>query len=91
MEFLTALRQDVESTVRPTRKEHGALSVVYAGTAIRSLVGEKGLNPHPHKKREDAAPRFVAVVRHPPVYGCVAFVQLPRPMPNGYLWIRTPS
>jgi hypothetical protein len=28
MEFLTALRQDVEITVRPTRKEHGALSVV---------------------------------------------------------------
>jgi hypothetical protein len=27
MEFLTALRQDVEITVRPTRKEHGALSV----------------------------------------------------------------
>src|ERR1700682_672029 len=24
MEFLTALRQDVEITVRPTRKEHGA-------------------------------------------------------------------
>ena len=30
MEFLTALRQDVEITVRPTRKEHGALSVVTA-------------------------------------------------------------
>jgi len=28
MEFLTALRQDVEITVRPTNKEHGALSVV---------------------------------------------------------------
>jgi predicted XRE-type DNA-binding protein len=28
MEFLTALRQDVEISVRPTRKEHGALSVV---------------------------------------------------------------
>jgi predicted XRE-type DNA-binding protein len=28
MEFLTALRQDVEITVRPTRKEHGALSVI---------------------------------------------------------------
>jgi predicted XRE-type DNA-binding protein len=28
MEFLTALRQDVEITVRPTRKQHGALSVV---------------------------------------------------------------
>lgn len=27
MEFLTALRRDVEITVRPTRKEHGALSV----------------------------------------------------------------
>lgn len=27
-EFLTALRRDVEITVRPTRKEHGALSVV---------------------------------------------------------------
>lgn len=31
MEFLTALRQDVEITVRPTRKQHGALSVVQAG------------------------------------------------------------
>ena len=30
MEFLTALRQDVEITVRPTRKEHGALSVTSA-------------------------------------------------------------
>lgn len=28
MEFLTALRQDVEITVRPTRKEHGVLSVI---------------------------------------------------------------
>jgi len=30
MEFLTALGQDVEITVRPTRKEHGELSVVVA-------------------------------------------------------------
>ena len=30
MEFLTALRQDVEITVRRTRKEHGELSVVSA-------------------------------------------------------------
>jgi predicted XRE-type DNA-binding protein len=30
MEFLTALRQDVEITVRPSRKQHGALSVVSA-------------------------------------------------------------
>lgn len=30
MEFLTALRQDVQITVRPTRKEHGALSVISA-------------------------------------------------------------
>lgn len=30
MEFLTALRQDVEISVRPTRKVHGALSVVSA-------------------------------------------------------------
>lgn len=30
MEFLAALRQDVEITVRPTRKEHGALSVISA-------------------------------------------------------------
>jgi predicted XRE-type DNA-binding protein len=30
IEFLTALRQDVEITVRPTRKEHGALSVISA-------------------------------------------------------------
>jgi len=28
IEFLTALRQDVRITVRPTRKEHGELSVV---------------------------------------------------------------
>lgn len=28
MEFLTALRHDVQITVRPTRKEHGVLSVV---------------------------------------------------------------
>lgn len=28
MEFLTALGQDVEITVRPTRKQHGELSVV---------------------------------------------------------------
>ena len=30
MEFLTALRQDVQIVVRPTRKEHGELSVVSA-------------------------------------------------------------
>jgi predicted XRE-type DNA-binding protein len=30
MEFLTALRQDVEITVRPTRKEHGTVSVLSA-------------------------------------------------------------
>ena len=30
MDFLTALRQDVQITVRPARKEHGALSVVFA-------------------------------------------------------------
>lgn len=30
MEFLTALRHDVEITVRPSRKDHGALSVVSA-------------------------------------------------------------
>ncbi len=30
MEFLTALRQDVEITVRPSRKDHGALSVISA-------------------------------------------------------------
>jgi predicted XRE-type DNA-binding protein len=30
MEFLTALGQDVEVTVRPTRKEHGQMSVVLA-------------------------------------------------------------
>jgi predicted XRE-type DNA-binding protein len=30
MEFLIALRQDVEITVRPSRKEHGALSVISA-------------------------------------------------------------
>ena len=28
MQFLTALGQDVEISVRPTRKEHGQLSVV---------------------------------------------------------------
>jgi len=30
MDFLTALGQDVEITVRPTGKEHGAVSVVLA-------------------------------------------------------------
>jgi predicted XRE-type DNA-binding protein len=30
LEFLTALRQDIEITVRPTHKEHGALSVISA-------------------------------------------------------------
>ena len=30
MEFLTALHQDVEITVRPTPKEHGTLSVISA-------------------------------------------------------------
>ena len=30
MEFLTALRRDVEITVRPTRREHGALLVISA-------------------------------------------------------------
>jgi predicted XRE-type DNA-binding protein len=30
IEFLTALRQDVQITVRPTRREHGALSVISA-------------------------------------------------------------
>jgi predicted XRE-type DNA-binding protein len=28
MEFLTALRQDVEIVVRPSRKDHGAMSVI---------------------------------------------------------------
>lgn len=30
MDFLTALGQDVEVTVRPTRKDHGEVSVVLA-------------------------------------------------------------
>jgi preprotein translocase subunit Sss1 len=30
MEFLTNLGQDIEITVRPTRKEHGEVSVVVA-------------------------------------------------------------
>jgi predicted XRE-type DNA-binding protein len=30
IEFLTALRQDVEITLRPTHKEHGAVSVISA-------------------------------------------------------------
>jgi len=30
MEFLTALSQDVQITVRPTRKDHGVLSVISA-------------------------------------------------------------
>lgn len=30
MEFLTALRQDIQITVRPTRKDHGTLSVLSA-------------------------------------------------------------
>ncbi len=35
MEFLTALRQDVEIIVRPTRKDHGAVSVI---SSIASAV-----------------------------------------------------
>ena len=35
MEFLTALRQDVQITVRPSRKPHGALSVVSARASER--------------------------------------------------------
>ena len=30
IDFLTALGQDVEITVTPTRKEHGAMSIVFA-------------------------------------------------------------
>jgi predicted XRE-type DNA-binding protein len=30
MDFLTALGQDVQITVRPTRKDHGAVSVIVA-------------------------------------------------------------
>lgn len=30
MSFLTALGHDIEITVRPTRKQHGAMSVVVA-------------------------------------------------------------
>jgi hypothetical protein len=30
MDFLIALGQDVEITVRPTRKEHGQVSIVLA-------------------------------------------------------------
>jgi predicted XRE-type DNA-binding protein len=30
MDFLTALGQDVQITVKPTRKDHGALSVIVA-------------------------------------------------------------
>ena len=33
MEFLTALRQDVEITVRPTRKHHGAVSVISSASS----------------------------------------------------------
>jgi predicted XRE-type DNA-binding protein len=33
MEFLTALRQDIEITVRPTRKDHGAVSVISSITS----------------------------------------------------------
>src|SRR5207245_465303 len=39
MEFLTALRQDVEITVRPTNKEHGALSVVSTERIESQLEG----------------------------------------------------
>ena len=35
MDFLTALGQDVEITVRPTRKEHGVVSVVLAPLPAR--------------------------------------------------------
>jgi predicted XRE-type DNA-binding protein len=30
IDFLTALGQDVEITVTPTRKEHGAMSIIFA-------------------------------------------------------------
>ena len=30
MDFLTALGQDVQITVKPTRKDHGAVSVIVA-------------------------------------------------------------
>src|SRR6266513_5364334 len=39
MEFLTALRQDVAITVRPTNKEHGARSVVATYRIERKLEG----------------------------------------------------
>jgi hypothetical protein len=37
MEFLTALRQDVEIIVRPTLKEHGALSLMLRKKNIAAL------------------------------------------------------
>jgi predicted XRE-type DNA-binding protein len=39
MEFLTALGQDVEIRVRPTRKQHGELSVVALGVLTRGVSG----------------------------------------------------
>jgi hypothetical protein len=41
MEFLTAVRLDVEITVRPTRKEQGALSVIdlNRGSPVIRVVG----------------------------------------------------
>jgi hypothetical protein len=35
MDFLIALRQDVEITVKPTRKEHGQVAIVCLNSADR--------------------------------------------------------
>jgi hypothetical protein len=55
MEFLTALGQDIEITVRPTRKGHGEVSVVAGNGRERkskaSTAGFRG-NPTFRKERE---------------------------------------
>jgi hypothetical protein len=44
MEFLTALGQDVEITVRPTRKEHGAMSVTLGSISATGRVRRRELD-----------------------------------------------
>ena len=38
MDFLIALGQDVEITVRPTRKQHGQVSIVLAGSSLEGVI-----------------------------------------------------
>jgi predicted XRE-type DNA-binding protein len=48
MEFLTALRQDVQITVRPSRKQHGALSVISARIDARDSTRRKRTAGYKH-------------------------------------------